>query len=110
MTTTLGVIGQLNPSAASLETLVTVPAGKAVVCSSLVICNRSAVATSFRVAVRVGGAAISDEHYLYYDIPIAGNTTFAATLGITLAAADVVSVYATLATLSFNLFGQVITY
>lgn len=110
MTTTLGSIGQLAPGASSLETLVTVPAGKAVVCSSLIVCNRNAAATTFRVAVRVGGAAISDEHYLYYDVDINGNTTFTAVLGITLAAADVVSVYAGNANLSFNLFGQVITY
>jgi hypothetical protein len=44
--------------------------------------------------------------YLYYDVTLAGNDTFIATIGITLATTDVVSVYATLATLSFNLFGQ----
>ena len=110
MSTLVGSIGQVAPLATTLTTLVTVPAGKGVVCSSLIVCNRDAAATTFRVAVRVGGAAISDEHYLYYDVPISGNTTFAATLGITLAAADVVSVYAGAATLSFNLFGQVITY
>lgn len=70
------------------------------------VCNRSATATSFRVAIRPAGAAIANQHYIYYDTTLAGNDTFIATIGMTIAATDVVSVYATLATLSFNLFGQ----
>jgi hypothetical protein len=104
MATTIKVLGQSNPSATTLTTLYT--AATAAVASSIVVCNRSATATSFRIAVRPAGAAISNEHYLYYDLTIAGSDTFIATIGITLAATDVVSVYATLATLSFNLFGQ----
>lgn len=100
------VLGQQNPSATTLTTLYTVPSATSTVISSITICNRSATATSFRVAIRPGGAVVSNEHYLYYDLPIAGNDTFAASLGITLAAADVVSVYTTLSTLSFQLFGQ----
>lgn len=106
MTATLKVLGQSAPTAATLTTLYTVPALTSTVGSSLVVCNRSATATSFRIAVRPAGASIADQHYLYYDIAISGNDTFTATLGITLATTDVVSVYATLATVSFNLFGQ----
>lgn len=100
------ILGQSNPSAATLTTLYTVPALTSTVCSSITICNRGAIATSFRVAVRPAGAAISNEHYIYYDVTLAGNDTFIATIGMTLATTDVISVYATLATLSFNLFGQ----
>jgi len=99
------VLGQIEPSAATLTTLYTVPASTSAVCSSIVVCNTSAVATTFRVAVRPAGAAIANKHYLYYDVAIAGNDTFVATIGMSLATTDVVSVYATLATLSFNLFG-----
>jgi len=106
MTTTLKVLGQSAPSAATLTTLYTVPSATKTVVSSLVVCNRSAVATAFRIAVRPAGASISNQHYLYYDLAISGNNTFTATLGITVGATDVVSVYATLATLSFNAFGQ----
>lgn len=106
MAATLKVLGQSAPVAATLTTLYTVPAATSSVGSSIVVCNRSAVATSFRVAVRPAGAAISNEHYIYYDVAINGNDTFIATIGITLATTDVVSVYATLATLSFNLYGQ----
>ena len=106
MTTTLKVLGQSAPTAATLTTLYTVPADTSAACSSIVVANRSATATEFRVAIRPAGAAISNEHYLYYDVPIGSNGTFIATIGISLAATDVVSVYATLATVSFNLFGK----
>lgn len=106
MATELKILGQSNPSAATLTTCYTVPSATTSVVSSLVICNRSATATSFRVAVRLAGASISNEHYIYYDVMIGGNDTFIATIGATLGATDVISVYATLATLSFNLFGQ----
>lgn len=106
MPTTLKVLGQLVPGAASLSTLYTVPAVTSTVCSSVVVCNQSATPTSFRIAVRPAGASIDPKHYLYYDVPIAGNDTFVATIGITLATTDIVSVYATLATVSFNLFGS----
>jgi len=105
MANILKVLGQLAPGAASLTTLYTVPAVTSTAVSSIVVCNRSATATSFRIAVRPAGAAISNEMYLYYDVTIAGNDTFIATIGISLATTDVISVYATLATLSFNLFG-----
>ena len=105
-TFTKKVLGQSNPGAATLTTLYTVPASTSTVVSTITVCNRSATATSFRIAVRPSGAGISNEHYIYYDVTIAGNDTFAATIGITLAQNDVVSVYATLATLSFNIFGQ----
>lgn len=109
MASVLKVLGQLDPSAATLTDLYTVPASTSTVVSSIVVCNRSATFTTFRVAIRPAGASISNEHYLYYDVTLAGNDTFIATIGISLEATDVVSVYATLATLSFSLFGQEIT-
>ena len=106
MANNLKVLGQSSPSATTNTTLYTVPILTQAVASSLVVCNRDAAGTTFRVAVRPAGAGISNEHYLYYDVAIGGNETFVATIGITLGASDVVTVYATAATLSFNLFGQ----
>ena len=97
---------QLNPSAATLSDLYTVPGSTQTVVSSVTVCNRSATATSFRFVIRPSGNAVSNEMYTYYDRPIGGNDTFAWALGQTLPAAAVVSVYATLATLSFQLNGQ----
>lgn len=103
------VLGQVAPLAATLTTLYTVPATMSAEDTVISVCNTSATPTSFRVAVRKGGAAISIEQYLYYDLAIAGNDTFAAEYALGLAAGDVVSVYATLATLSFQLFGKEIS-
>lgn len=99
------VLGQLNPGAASLTDLYTVPGSINSVISTVMVSNRSSVATSFRISIAPGGAADSLEQYIYYDIAIPGNDTFAATIGITLETTDVVRVYATLATLSFSAFG-----
>lgn len=106
MATARKVLGQSNPSATTLTDLYTVPALTDTVVSTLMVTNRSATATSFRIAVRPSGAIISNEHYIYYDISIGGYDTFCATLGITLATTDVVSVYTNDATLSFSIFGQ----
>lgn len=106
MTNVLKVLGQSNPSAATLTTLYTVPASTTCGISSIIVCNRSSVATEFRVAIQPAGAGISSEHYIYYDVTIAGNDTFIATIGVTLATTDIISVYGTLATLSFSVYGQ----
>lgn len=106
MANQLRVLGQVAPSAIEPATLYTVPSGATAVISSVVVCNRSAVSTSFRIAIRVSGSSLSDKQYIYYDLPITGNDTFIATIGITLSALDVVTVYTTLATTSFTLFGQ----
>lgn len=106
MATSLKTLGQLSPTATILTDLYVVPASTSAVCSSIFVCNRSSNDTSFRIAVTKSGETTSDKHYIYYDVVIAGNDTFVSTTGITLAAGDKVSVYAALATLSFNLFGQ----
>lgn len=106
MAIALKVLGQSNPSATTNTTLYTVPAATQTVVSTFKVCNRSSTSTTFRVAIRPGGASISDEHYIIYDLGIAGNDTFSATEGWTLASTDVVTVYANDATLSFTLFGQ----
>lgn len=107
MADTIQVLSQTKPGAASLTTGYT--AGNPTVVSSIVVCNQSSTATSFRISVAVAGAGDTAAQYLYYDVPINGNDTFVATLGISLAATDVIRVYNTLATLSFNIFGIITT-
>jgi hypothetical protein len=102
------VLFQSNPSATTLTDVYTVPALTSIVLSSFVVCNRGA-ATSFRWSVAVNGAANDNSQYLCYDTAINANETQTYTLGVTLDAADVVRVYATLATLTFSGFGVTIT-
>ena len=105
-TVTQKILGQLLPVAGVLTDLYTVPAATSTVTSTLTVCNQSAVATTFRVAVRQAGASITNKQYIYFDVELAGNDTLAATLGLTLAAADVISVSNAAGTCSFSLFGQ----
>lgn len=97
---------QSAPSATTLTTLYTCPSATTAVISSIVACNRSATATTIRVALRLLGASIADAHYLYYDLPLDGNDTFVFTGGVTMIATDVLSVYTNDATVSFNVFIQ----
>lgn len=103
------VLAQSNPGAATLTDAYTVPGATDAVISSIIIANRSATATSFRLSIAIAGAANSNEQYIAFDTAIAGNDVHEFTIGITLNAADVVRVFATLATLSFSVFGVEIT-
>lgn len=105
MASTYKVLGQTSPTATTLSTLYTVPSLTSAVCSTLTICNRG-VSTTVRVAVRPAGAAISNEHYIVYDTTLSANDTIFLTIGISLAATDVVSVYSGTADVSFGLFGS----
>lgn len=109
MADSLKTLAQVNPGATTLTDGYTVPASTQASISSIVIANRSATPTSFRISVAPAGAADNAKQYLYYDVAIDGNDSFVATLGITLDETDVIRVYATLATLSFNIFGVEVT-
>ena len=109
MSDSLSVLGQLFPTATTLTVLYTVPAATTTTISSIVICNQSGTATAFRISVAPAGASDTASQYLYYDLPIEGNDTFIATIGISLATTDIVRVYADLGTLSFSAFGVELT-
>lgn len=103
------ILGQSAPSATTETVLYTVPASTSSICSSLSVTNRGATTTTFRISVSAAGAATANKDYIYYDVNIPTHDTFMATIGITLAATDVVRIYAGNANLSFNLFGTEIT-
>jgi glucose-6-phosphate dehydrogenase assembly protein OpcA len=109
MPTTYKVLGQVNPAATTATTLYTVGSGKSAVVSTITVCNQAASAATFRIAIRVAGSALSAEEYIAYDSTVSANDTTAFTLGITLTATDVITVYASTATVSFNAFGSEIS-
>jgi hypothetical protein len=106
MATTYKVLAQSAPSATTATDVYTVGSGKSAVVSTVTVCNRAATAATYRIAIRVAGSALSNEEYIAYDATVPANDTIALTLGITLAATDVVTVYGSSANLSFNLFGS----
>lgn len=100
------VLGQSNPAATTATTLYTVPSAKSAVVSTLVVANLASTAATFRVAVRVAGAALANSQYIAYDVTVGASDSTALTLGITMAATDVLTVYASSANLTFSAFGD----
>ena len=103
------ILGQLSPLATTETVLYVVPVSTSAVCSSISICNRGTTQTTFRVSISQGGASITNKDYLYYDVTLAGNDTFIATIGVTLATTDVIRVYSGNANLSFQIWGTEIS-
>lgn len=106
MATTYKVLGQSNPAATTLTTLYTVPSATQAVISSISVANLTATAATFRIAIRPAGASITNAQYLGYDITVGASDTTIITMGVTLGATDVVSVYASTANLVFQAFGS----
>ena len=109
MPTAYKVLGQSNPAATTATTLYTVPAATQTVVSTIVICNQAATAATFRIAVRPAGATLAALHYVAYDVTVGASDSTALTLGLTLNATDVITVYASTATISFSAYGSEIS-
>lgn len=109
MPTSYKVLGQSNPSATTATTLYTVPSATDTVVSSISIANLASTDASFRIAVRPAGATLANVHYLAYDITVGANDTTIITVGITLDATDVLTVYASTANLVFHAYGSEIS-
>ena len=106
MATTYKVLGQSAPSATTDTDVYTVPSATEAVISTITVANRAATSATYRIAIRPDGATIANQHYIAYGASVPANDTIALTLGITLDAADVVTVYASSADLSFGIFGS----
>lgn len=98
-----------NPSAATNTTLYTVPVSTTAMVSRVMVANRSATATTFRIYLVESGGTTGNQHAIAYDAPIAGNDSVTIPVGAGLASGDFIVVYATLATLTFTPFGLEIT-
>ena len=109
MATAYKVLAQASPSATSNTDIYTVGATKQTIISTIAICNRGTASASFRIAIRPDGAALANTHYIVYDTAIAANDTTFLTIGLTLDASDVVTVYASTANFTFSIYGSEIT-
>lgn len=106
MATNYKVLGQSAPSATTATTLYTVPASTQAVISTITVCNRGTSSGTYRVAVRPAGASLANQHYVAFDAPLGAKVSETWTLGITVEATDVVTVYASSADFSFSAFGS----
>jgi len=110
MAITYKVLGQSAPTGTTNVDLYTVPSSTSTVVSTINVTNLTAEAATFSVYVRVAGATAASANTLLKDVPLAANSLFSATQGITLGAADVLTVStATADALSFQAFGSEIS-
>jgi len=108
MATAYKVLGQSNPSATTETVLYT--AGAAAVVSSIVICNQTASAATYRIAVRPSAdGSTAAKHWIVYGATVAASDSTVLTIGATLATSDTIRVYASTANLSFTAFGSEIS-
>jgi len=106
MASTYKVLGQSAPTAAADSTLYTVPGATQAVVSTINVVNTGGAADTVRIAIRPGGATLENKHYIVYNLSLSPTATFTYTSGATLAATDVVTIYSTNGTSSFNAFGS----
>lgn len=106
MATSYKVLGQVQPEAGTLTTAYTVPSATEAVVSTIVVSNLGPTSTTYRIAIRKDGAAITTAMYIAYDITIPTLDSLAITLGITLNAADVISVESYSGLVNFHIFGS----
>jgi hypothetical protein len=86
-----------------------VPASTETIISTLIVANRAATAAAYRIAIRPDGATLANEHYIAYDVMVGASDSTTLTLGLTINAADVVTVHAGTADLTFSAFGSEVT-
>lgn len=110
MATAYKILGQSAPANTSNADLITVGASKSQVISTLVVANTTTSAATCRVFARIAGAAAATGNAVIYDASIAANSVATFTLGITLAATDVLTVRTgTANALTFTAFGSEIS-
>jgi len=110
MATNYKGLGQEDLPAEVATTVYTVPAATEAIISTIVICNRDDAANTFRIAVRPDDATLANEHYIAYDVPIGANDATNLTLGVTMDAGDIITVYGGASSeLSVNVFGSEIS-
>jgi hypothetical protein len=102
----LGILGQQAPAAATNADVYTVPGSRRSVLSTVFVANTSGSATTYRIYLRKAGAAAAVSNAIAYDVNLGANATDAWTVGITLAAADVVTVQSAGGAVSFTVCGE----
>lgn len=110
MPTVYKVLAQSYPSAATNTTLYTVPSATQAVISTINVCNLSTTGGDIvSIAIRPAGATIANQHYIFFNEPVAPSSSLSITAGITMAATDVMTISSAFGTCSFNVFGSEIS-
>ena len=107
MATNYKVLAQAAPAATTETVLYTCPTSTQTVISTMTVCNQAATPGTYRLAVRpAADSTTAAKHWLVFGATIDGSDSTMLTTGITLAAGDKIIVFASSATMSFNLSGM----
>jgi hypothetical protein len=105
MPTTYKVLGQLAPASTSGD-LYTVPSVTQSVISTINVVNTGTTDSTISIAIRKDGAAIATNQYIVSGLILNAKVTFAYTSGLTMDAADVITVSSTNNDCAFSAFGS----
>jgi len=100
------ILGQYNATT-STYALYTVPSATTTVVSTLAVANTTTSTATATVWICKAGASTSSTNVLLSSVPVSGNNTTFFTLGLTLAATDVINVTSgTASALTFHAYGS----
>jgi hypothetical protein len=105
MPTNYKVLGQLAPASTSGD-LYTVPSVTQAVISTINVVNTGTTDSTISIAVRKDGASIATNQYIVNGLVLNAKVTFAYTSGLTMDAADVITVSSTNNDCAFSAFGS----
>jgi hypothetical protein len=104
------VLGQAAPADTSNANIYTAGTGVQAIVSTITVANITGSAATFRIACRPAAAAVANQHWIAYDASVPANDSLTLTLGISLAATDVLTVRSgTANAIAFSVFGVEIT-
>jgi hypothetical protein len=107
MATAYKVLAQAAPAATTETTLYTTPALTSTIVSTIAISNQAGTSGTYRIAVRpAADASTTQKHFIVYGATVGASDSILLTLGITLAAGDLIRVYASSADMAFSAFGS----
>ena len=105
MATTYKVLGQLAPASTSGD-LYTVPSATEAVVSTINVVNTGTTDSTISIAIRKDGATLATNQYIVNGLILNPKVTLAYTSGLTLDAADVITVISTNNDCAFSAFGS----
>jgi glycerol uptake facilitator-like aquaporin len=102
---TYKVLGQLAPASTTGD-LYTVPSATEAVISTINVVNTGTTNSTISIAVRKNGATLATNQYIINGLVLNPKVTLAYTSGLTLDAADVITVISTNNDCAFSAFGS----
>ena len=100
------ILGQIQPTANTFSDVYAVPTSNSAIISTINVCNLGTGIATFRIAARPANATITGKNYIAYDAPLGINDMASMSMGLTLTATDVITVFANTSTVSFGIFGS----